>query len=149
MKIFNWIKKSKTINEIIDVNIVTGPKASFEVKYKNGDVINYSIIDLVKQLDYIENKMDEKVATNIFFGIMGAFFSLTLFSATILSSNIGVKVDLFKERFQPLENADKELENADKELENADKELEKADKELAKENQLLRERILILEQKIK
>lgn len=79
--------------------------------------------------------MDEKVAANIFFGIMGAFFSLTLFSATILSSNVGVKVDLFKERFQPLENVDKELENVDKEL--------------AKENQLLKERIIILEQKIK
>ena len=141
MKLFNLRKKSKSVKKIINVNLLLD-KAAFEIKYEDGDIIQYSIIDLVKQLDYLDNKMDEKVAANIFFGVMGAFFSLTLFSATILSSNVGVKVDLFKERFQPLENADKELENADKELESVDK-------ELAKENQLLRERIIILEQKIK
>jgi hypothetical protein len=148
MKLFNLRKKSKSVKGIIDVSMLLD-KAAFEIKYEDGDSIQYSIIDLVKQLDYLDNKMDEKVAANIFFGIMGAFFSLTIFSATILSSNVGVKVDLFKERFQPLENADKELENVDKELENADKELENVDKELAKENQLLKERIIILEQKFK
>lgn len=86
--------------------------------------------------------MDEKVAVNIFFGVLGVFSATVLFSGTILSSNVGVKVDLLKERFAPLENVDKELEKVDKELENVDK-------ELAKENQLLKERIIILEQKIK
>lgn len=135
MKIFNWARKAKTVNEIVDVNLVLGPKNSFEVKYKNGDIINYSIIDLVKQLDYIENKMEEKVAVNLFFGVLGVFSATVISSGTILSSNVGVKVDLLKERFAPLENVDKELENVDKEL--------------AKENQLLKERIIILEQKIK
>lgn len=93
--------------------------------------------------------MDEKIASNIFFWAMGVFSVAILFSANGLFSNISYKTDMLKERLAPLENVDKELENVDKELENADKELANADKELAKENQLLRERIIILEQKIK
>ena len=149
MKLLNWVKKTKTVNEIIDINITVGPQGNFEVKYKNGDVINYSIIDLVKQLDYIENKMDEKVASNIFFWAMGVFSVTILFSANSLMSNVKDKTDALKERLEPFEIVDKDLKTVDKELEAVDKELEAVDKELAKENQLLRERIIILEQKIK
>ena len=95
MKLFNLRKKSKSVKGIIDVNMLLD-KAAFEIKYENGDSIQYSIIDLVKQLDYLDNKMDEKVAANIFFGIMGAFFSLTLFSSILFATPAVTQICIFK-----------------------------------------------------